>query len=191
MKAELKPIQRLTITDAPGLDPITVYLEETPRPNAESPIGKVTITCHQKAWTASWDAMGRRSIADFIRTSPTDYLINKLGGSHEIHEKAFSGQALEAMAKKTILDCRRGRTGEHYIEDLSKSEARALYDEITSASIDSLEDCWQNHKLLSQIFGEEWFLVVDRAEEDNHHYRYLFNIICTIQTGLTELRAVA
>lgn len=191
MKAELKQVQRLTITDAPGLDPITAYLEEIPREAADSPIGKITITCHQKAWTAYWDAMGRRSIEEFLRTSPTDYLVNKLGHGDEVHEKAFSATKLEEMAKKTILDCRRGRIGQHYIEDLNRKQARALYDEINQASIESLEDCWQNHKLLSQLFGDEWFLVADRAEDDNPHYRYLFNIIVAIQHSLTELRAAA
>lgn len=191
MKAELTSIQRLIITEAQGLDPIMVYLEDIPREGAESPIGKVTITCHHKAWTATWDAMGKRSVADFLRNSSADYLVNKLGKGNEIHEKSFCGQALEKLAKQSILDCRRGRTTMHYIDGLSRDEARALYDVIAETSIETLDDCWQNHKLMSQIFGDEWFLVVDRAEAENLHYRYLFNIITAIQDSLRELRAAA
>lgn len=191
MKAELTSIQRLIITDAGDLDPITVYLEDIPRGGAESPIGKVTITCHQKAWTATWGAMGKRSVADFLRNSSTDYLVNKLGKGNETHEKAFCGQALEQQAKKTILDCRRGRTGMHYIDGLSRDEARALYDAITETSIENLDDCWQHHKLMNQVFGDEWFLVVDHAEADNPHYHYLFSIITAIQDSLRELRVAA
>lgn len=191
MKAELKSIQRLTITGHPGLDPITAYLEDIPRENAASPIGKVTITCHQKSWTASWDAMGQCSIHDFLRNSSTDYLVNKLGHGDEIHAKAFSSQALERLAKQTILDCRRNRTAMHYIEPLDRAEARALYDAINDTSIESLDDCWQNHKLLSLLFGDEWFLVVDRAEDENPNYLYLFNIVAAIQDSLKELRIAA
>lgn len=191
MKSELKNIQRLTITEVEGLDTITVYLEELPRENSGSPIGKVTITCHDKAWTASWGAMGTRSVADFLRTSPADYLVNRLGNRHEIHEKAFCGDALERMAKQVIIDCRRGRTSRHEIGDLSRDEARALFDGVNEASIESLDDCWANHKLLSQIFGEEWFLVMDRADAPNPHYEYLLKIVNAIQDSLGEIRQAA
>lgn len=191
MRVEIKEIQRLTITGVTGLDPVTVYLEDASR-HAEMPsTGKVTITCHQDSWTATWSAMSKRSVAEFFCSSATDYLVDKLGRRHEIQPKTFSGHALVRMARQVIVDCRRGRTALHEIDELGRDEARALFDAIGEANIESLDECWQNHALLRQIFGDEWFLVVDRAIGDNPNYRYLFKVVSQIQAALQEASLAA
>ncbi len=64
---------KMTLTDVPALDPITVFLE-----NFDKGRGQITITCYGKAWTAYWGAMGDRTLSEFFCDCNTDYLANKL-----------------------------------------------------------------------------------------------------------------
>lgn len=64
--------KRILITDAPALDPITVYIED-----ARKGAGQITIVCYGDSWTSYWGNMGKDVVTFFIAAEDT-YLLNCL-----------------------------------------------------------------------------------------------------------------
>lgn len=71
--------KQLTITDAPALDPIRVYLE-----NYEPGQGRITISCYGRAWTSAWFSMSGKTIEQFFESCGADYLIGNL--TNQLHQ---------------------------------------------------------------------------------------------------------
>lgn len=68
-------VHTFRITDVPGLDPITVFLDDH-----EPGRGTLTVRCFDRAWTCYWGAMGDgKSLAQFItRSADAGYIANCL-----------------------------------------------------------------------------------------------------------------
>lgn len=177
-------VKKLLIRDLPSLDPISLYLEDL-GPGQ----GNVTITCYGKSWVSYWGAMGKETVAEFILSCGTDYLINCL--SRGISNTQFSGDALVTLARRSILGQRRPSlvrgTNLDDQGDLSREEARELYDQSGDlGDCTALENC--PHHLMDEIFGEEWWHVADQAKEDNPEYKYLEKIVQAMQEALRACR---
>lgn len=69
MEIEKRQAEYITITAAPRLDPVKVFLEDL-KPGA----GQITVTCYGSAWTCYFGAMGDRNIKTFAISVDADYL---------------------------------------------------------------------------------------------------------------------
>lgn len=180
-------VQKIVISELPGLDPVSVYLEDL-----EPGRGNLTVRCYDKSWTSYWGAMGKeRPLLEFLLACDTPYLVNSL--SRGISETQFSGDELVKMAKRSILERRRPSLVKKgtYLgndSDLSMEEARDLYNQVGGlseySSLESLPSA-----LMDEIFGEEWWHTAAAASEPNPSYLYLHRIVDGIKEGLKEYRA--
>ncbi|ANQ83663.1 hypothetical protein dqs_0587 [Azoarcus olearius] len=66
-------VRRLEITEAPGLDPIRVYLE-----NYAPGKGRITISCYDRAWVGYWGAMSGKTVEQFFASCDAEYLRGNL-----------------------------------------------------------------------------------------------------------------
>lgn len=67
-------VTRYRIEDAPGLDPVTVYVE-----NYEPGKGRMVVTCYASAWTAFWGAMGEdTTLEQFVASCSPDYVADNM-----------------------------------------------------------------------------------------------------------------
>lgn len=66
-------LKALRVTDAPGLDPISVFIRDT-GPSA----GQIIIECYGRSWTAFWGSMGNNTVADFFEKSEVDYIVRRM-----------------------------------------------------------------------------------------------------------------
>jgi hypothetical protein len=194
MRVEESTVKKVVISEIVGLDPITVFLEDIGArkhkvegaPDHTSRQGKITIECWGESWSAYWGGMGDRTVAQFVDSCNVDYLAGCLRRGTDLDTTMFSGDALEATAKRCILDCRRGRTSKWECSSLDRDDARALYDEAEAlSSCETAESLWHNHdagRVLSALFGDEWHHTVsDKAFIENPKYAYLCRIISAIK----------
>lgn len=190
MKIETKQVTRLLISDLMRepfkLDPVTVYLEDLGLQEDTDRIsrrGKIIIECYGKLWSAYWGAMGDRTLSQFVCGESDQYLIGCL--APQLHESKFSGSALAQMARKAVLDCRRGKTAKHFMYSLDKEDAARLWSEIEDLEgIEHESDCWSYNELLTKLFGDEWFHTAQDATEPNRDYEYLQRIVAAVQAAL-------
>ena len=133
LKVERSTVTKLVITGAPRLDSITVFLEDFGRrdcpiesnPNYQTAQGKITINCWDNSWNAYWGGMGTRTVAEFVADCDWHYVLNCL--DRGISDTQFTGDALEALARKCILERRRGRNKSDWEEgSLNAEDARRL-----------------------------------------------------------------
>lgn len=199
MKVETSQITKLLISDLMGqphkLDPITVILEDTGHrviqmdgKSYTTRQGKIIVECYGKSWSAYWGGMGDRTVAQFFSDEHSEYLIGSLAPS--LRGSRFSSDALVNMAKRVVLDCRRGRTANHHPYSMDKEEARHLFDRIGhDLSLVEREDhCWNHSDLLSELFSDEWWHAAGDATEPNPDYQYLQRIVVAVQAGLLEAK---
>lgn len=67
-------VARYRIESAPGLDPITVYVE-----NHASGQGRMVVTCYASAWTAFWGAMGAdTTLEQFVASCNPEYVADNM-----------------------------------------------------------------------------------------------------------------
>jgi len=196
LQIERSTVTKLVITGAPNLDPITVFLEDLGRrdcptesdPNYQTDQGKITINCWDKSWNAYWGGMGPRTVAEFVADCDWSYILNCL--DRGISSTQFSGNALHGFAKKCIVQRRRRQTGRHDWErdELRKSEARELWHDIdVLRSVESPIKCWHHSKLLTELFGDEWYYPVgDKAVEENHEFTYLQRVVEAVHEALRQ-----
>lgn len=194
MKVEASTVTKLVITEVERLDPVTVFLEDFGRrdcpteknPDYQTAQGKITISCYGQSWTAYWSGMGPNTVAQFVAKAGWDYVLNCL--DRGIESRVFSGNALQALAKKCILQRRRQQTGRHDWElgELSKCDAFELWHDIdVLAHIETPNECWNHSKLLTEIFGDEWhYPLQEHALEENHQFTYLRRIVEAVQAAL-------
>ncbi|EOK5395676.1 hypothetical protein ACM6SP_004149 [Pseudomonas aeruginosa] len=197
MKTETTQITKLLISDLMGephrLDPVTVILEDTGHRVIQmdgkcytTRQGKIIVECYGKSWSAYWGGMGDRTVAQFFSDEHSEYLIGSLAPS--LRGSRFSGEALVKMAKRVVLDCRRGRTANHHPYSMDKEEARKLFDRIEDElrSVEREDHCWNHTDLLSELFSDEWWHAAGDATEPNPDYQYLQRIVLAVQAGLRQ-----
>lgn len=105
LQVERSIVTKLVITGAPSLDPITVFLEDlAPRE------GKITVSCYDKSWHAYWGGMwDGLTIGQFFCRPDEHYIIGYFSPS--LSSMRFSNDALLILAKNSVIDRRRMRTG--------------------------------------------------------------------------------
>lgn len=197
MNVEASQVTKLTITGAERLDPITVFIEDLGGRNVELPdnpdyitrAGKITIECFGDSWSAYWGSMGPDFVSQFVTGASIDYLVGCLARGAEIDREVFDGKALEAAARRGILDCRRGRTAKWECFALDKEEARELYDAADDLSNfetgEGLTYSAEANELLTKLFGEEWhYAVSEHAMVPHPKRQYLARIVEAVQQAL-------
>jgi len=181
MRIETGTVRRIKIYDAPGLDLISVTLEDF-----DAGQGKISIDAWGTAWSAYWGAMGKQhTISSFFQKCSTGYLIGKL--STGIEETRFSNDALIGLTKQTIIARRRGRHDRSIFGSLDKNEARELWDEIEwrLEGVHTPCSCHFAADFLEQVFHEEWWHSLEgKAVEPNPDYLYLGRIVQAVKDGL-------
>ncbi|WP_454869564.1 hypothetical protein [Pseudomonas putida] len=192
MNVETSTVTKVVISDVPRLDPITVFLEDFGRrdcptdqdPKYQTAQGKITISCWDKSWNAYWGGMGPRTVAEFVTSCNACYVLNCL--DRGISPTRFSGSALEALAKRTVIKARRDLS-------MDADDARRLYeasDDFTGLEVPA--ETWHHNDLLTEIFGDEWWHTLqDEAVEENHEYTYLLRIVEAVQQALAQPIAAA
>ncbi|MDU9408260.1 hypothetical protein RTH74_11685 [Pseudomonas sp. zfem001] len=197
MKTETTQITKLLISDLMGephkLDPVTVILEDighrvipTASGSYTSRQGKIIVECYGKSWSAYWGGMGDRTVAQFFSDEHCGYLIGSLAPSLGVNR--FSGGALVTMAKRVVLDCRRGRTANHHPYSMDKEDARKLFDRIEDElrNVEREDHCWNHSDLLAELFSDEWWHAASEATEPSPEYQYLQRIVQAVQAGLRQ-----
>lgn len=185
MKIESSTVTKLLISGLERLDPISVFLEDF-----EPKRGKITVSCYGQNWSAFWGGMWEGlTVGQFFCELNDDYIIGYFASS--LRKKRFSGDALKVLARKAVIS-RRRRLKDYWeygdsIDD--KDIARDLYDRIDElADVESITQANYHNELLSELFGEEWWHLVDgNAVEDNPDYDYLCRIIKAVQDALRSL----
>lgn len=156
-------VQKLTISDVSGLDPIAVYLEDQGTGQ-----GKITITCYGQAWTSFWGAMGKRTISEFVSSSDNQYLAKNLSSvPYEINDV----DKLVKDLKRVILKNRRS-------EEINATDARIQFDSVLA------DDIMDNHGLLNDVYGDEWWYNIPK--KPNPDYLYLFKILDAVKEALSK-----
>lgn len=100
MRLEPRQTTSFTIMDAPGLDPITVVLQDI-----GPGIGQVIVTCYGLAWTAFWGAMGERTIRQFLCCVEADYIATRMWIPHERrvkHRYAYLVRIIHAVKEALV-----------------------------------------------------------------------------------------
>lgn len=193
MKVEAGTVTIVRISDlveSHRLDPIRVTLDDI-----EPSKGRINIECWGKAWASYWGGMGSKTIAEFFASCGNDYLIQNLTSDKTVERTRYSGEALAAFARKTVCLRRRWRdlnTRINY-DSLDREAARKLFDAAEELeSCETRESCWQESRLLTKIFGEEWFCSLgSHSEERNPEFDYLERICNAVREALRQLPAIA
>ncbi len=188
MKIERSQVTKLTISDIPRLDPITVFAEDLgPRQ------GKITIECYGKSWSTYWGGMGDQSIIEFFRSCSVDYIANKM-----TDERAdiTDAEAIADGARRQIIKLRRGQllrrfdgTGTYRFgrDEITATAARELWEEVDGAHFG--DDGWCAPDLMQRIFGDEWWYSL--PTKPNPAYQYLSRIIEAVQAAFNEIKEPA
>lgn len=73
MKTTKTSTETYLITEAPALDPISVYVT-----NHKPGQGKITIDCYGQAWTAYWGGMSGDTLQKFFVSANNAYIAGKM-----------------------------------------------------------------------------------------------------------------
>lgn len=89
---------KIVITNIDRLDPVTVIAEDF-----GPGVGKITIDCFGKAWTAFWGGMGdENNKEDFFCSCDVPYIIGKLDS--DLKSSIFDADAVNVAAQEMSLD---------------------------------------------------------------------------------------
>lgn len=91
MRIETTTVQAFRIYDAGRLDPVLVILHDI-QPGK----GRLIVECCGDSWSGYWGAIGERNIAQFVRSSPPDYITGGMLGFHH-HRSQGSQRYLERI----------------------------------------------------------------------------------------------
>lgn len=170
MKVELSTAQKLSITEMPNLDPVTVILEDL-APGK----GKIIIECYGESWSAYWGAMGDgRTISTFFLSCDEHYIAGRLDSS--LRSEIADYDAFKDKIKVEVLKLRRSG-------DLDASDARTYFN--SAEYIDDEPSAHSHCEMLTIIFGEEWWYSI--PNRPNPDYEYLCRIINAVKDGLKHL----
>lgn len=151
------------INESHNLDPVEVIIE-----NHGEGQGKIIITCYGQSWTGYWGAMGC-TVEEFFQVCNNDYLIGKMAGfPHKIPDEDGDQDYLRSL----VLVARRRK-------DISKEEARDIWDQISLRNMDRHYVCGDRYlpRGMDEIEGmcEPWHL--DWPRKVNPEYEYLGRIL--------------
>jgi hypothetical protein len=183
LKVEPSTVTKLVITGAANLDPINVFLEDL------APCkGKITVSCWDKSWHAYWGGMwDGLTIGQFFCRLDEGYIIGYF--QPMLSSMRFSNDALMTLSKKSVIDRRRMRKGYwEFGDSLDQEDARDLFDQIDDLrSVESISVGHLQGELLTDLFGPEWWHLVDeKAVEPNPGWHYLCRIIAAVQQALGQ-----
>lgn len=170
MKISRTQVEKITVTEVPNLDPLSVYLEDY-GPGQ----GKITITCFGKSWTHYWSHMGEDTkLREFFLSCDNQYIAGKLapgtvGGID-------APELLPPILKAKILELRREGS-------LAKLQARDLYvwaDDLRHDPFDQYSS--RDRDNIEEIFGPEWWY--EMPSKPNPDYEYLCRILDAVKEAL-------
>lgn len=164
MEVKETTVRKILITGVEDLDPVNVYIEEyTPTS------GKITIECFSQAWSYFWGSIGEMSIMEFFCSCDNHYLSSKF--APHMKSEIDDYDRLPEYAREHIIERRK-------CWEFEKDTARDLYDKAKYLEQD-------NHDLMFEIFGEEWWYNVPK--QPNHQYEYLGRILDASKKGVKTL----
>jgi hypothetical protein len=174
MKITTSLVKKIVVNDLKEerLDPISIYLEDY-----GVGAGKLIITCFDKSWTYYWGSMGEGNLTDFILSCDNWYLSKKLNPS--VPADLNDEDGLEDEAKKRIIEKRKH-------DEISKNEARDLYDNCDSLLLNKDCDSERYSELMYDIFGDEWYDCLPK--KPNPEYTYFHRILDVVKKALKETR---
>lgn len=123
MKVQKSKVDKILLTGAKGLDPISLFIEDF-----EPGRGQITINCYNKSWTSYWGGCGKDGVLSFF-LSCDKYYLTKNFMSHEERSEPDIAKTIK-LVKKMFLETRRERS-------ITKEEARDFWD----FNIEELECC--------------------------------------------------
>lgn len=93
-------VEVFTISDSRHkLDPITVMIQDI-APGQ----GRITITCYDQSWTASWGAMGTvRTVRKFVRDMCAEYIVDCLQSGTTIPADKDAREGRDAYMHRIVL----------------------------------------------------------------------------------------
>lgn len=168
MDIQSSTVKKITITNIPNLDPISVYLEDFGKGR-----GNLIITCANESWTYYWGSMGEHNLSQFITTCDNHYLSKKLNPVVKADIDDCDG--LEKHAQKHIMELRRNN-------DISKDDARKLYDECYKLFDYKDTDSAGYSEIMYNIFGDEWWDCL--PIKPNPEYMYFCRILDIVKEAL-------
>lgn len=178
MQVEASTIQKLEITGADALDPVTCILQDLGRYR-----GSLTVTCFGRSWTHQWNNTGANSIAEFVAWQSAEHLASALAPM--MRQSVYDESLLVAYAKRVVVERRLGISLDY--DSLEKEEARRLYDACDSLRgygvFESLPST-----LMTDLFGEESFYAAGHAQGPNPDFVYLTRISQAVIDGLAQVR---
>lgn len=166
MKIEKSQVEKLRLTEIPGLDPVDVLLEDFGEGR-----GKLTISCFDESWMSSWGSMGM-SLPRFIVFASTEYLVENLCR----HRKYIADYDKD---HKFILKT---------LKDLLEEGAigRDEYDEAVSEFKYFDYDRNSFHTTFAyKLICEPWHL--DWPEQRNPAYDYVWRIVEAVEKAVKEV----
>lgn len=168
MKIRKSTVEKLTITQIPNMDALSVIVE-----NFGSGQGEITITSFGESWNNYWSHMGDdEKMADFFIKASDEYLAHKLKSGIKKTVMSDDESALETHLKRRIACLRRAC-------DIEREEARDLWELAGQTDYGS-------HDNLRSILGDEWYL--DLPQVPNYKYEHLCLVIGAVKEALKQQR---
>ena len=178
MQVEASTIQKLEITGADALDPVTCILQDLGRYR-----GSLTVTCFGRSWTHQWNNTGANSIAEFVAWQNAEHLASALAPM--MRQTVYDESLLVAYAKRVVVERRRGISLDY--DSLEKGDARRLYNACETlrgyGAFESLPSV-----LMADLFGDEWFFAAGHAQGPNPDFVYLTRISQAVIDGLAQVQ---
>ncbi|TCV51574.1 hypothetical protein [Pseudomonas sp. 460] len=178
MQVEASTIQKIEISDAGALDPVTCILQDLGRYR-----GSLTVTCFGRSWTHQWNNTGSNSIAEFVAWQNAEHLASALAPM--MRQTVYDESMLVAYAKRVVVERRLGISLDY--DSLEKADARRLYNACESlrgyVEFESLPSA-----LMTDLFGDEWFYAAGHAQGPNPDFVYLTRISQAVIDGLAQVR---
>lgn len=170
-------VTKILIEGADRLDPITVFLEDI-----KDGVGKITVSCFGRSWTAGWSAMGKGcTVSEFFCDANSQYIIGYF--SPNLRGGRYSAEKTAIAAKRQVIKLRKDK-------EITYSKARDLFESLSS--IEEYETIQELHMhfcdQLYEIWGGDWWYCCE--EEPNPDYKYLERIVVAVQDAL-RLQGVA
>ncbi|AUR89287.1 hypothetical protein NVP1121O_259 [Vibrio phage 1.121.O._10N.286.46.C4] len=195
MKIEESMVRKLTITEVPALDPISVVIEEY-----EVGQAKVIIQCYDKSWNAYWGSMGG-TLSEFFSRTNVPYLVNNFSTELELRGAELD---TDAMKQNFITETRKRVIEKRFEGAIGSNAARNVYNECVDICLEDvmpkhLYDSWNiKYFMMCESSWEEVFYSEDGFNEwctdtvtdiykDNPDYVYLYRVVSAVREAITGL----
>ncbi len=160
---------KMTITGAPGHDPIGIFIEDI-----EPGKGKIVVETGGDSWTAYWGAMGRdKTVAQFVCSTSADYLIGCMVPGMRSHR--YDPAEAQRICFQHIITERRRR-------NMEKHEAMLLWATVKHTHFH--DHMAGNATLFQEVFGDEWWF--NLPESPNPSWTKIERVMCTVQEALRK-----